>query len=63
VGRSTWLPSEVRHRWANGLNMRVRVAVSQAGGRLAADARCVVAYEGFALEAFHTAGRTVRGGF
>jgi glycosyltransferase involved in cell wall biosynthesis len=57
VGRSTWLPGEMRHRWANGLNMRVRSAVSSAGGRLAAQARCVVAYEGFALEAFHTAER------
>lgn len=57
VGRSTWLPGELRHRWANGLNMQVRAAVSAAGGRLAASARCVVAYEGFALEAFHSAGR------
>lgn len=58
VGRSTWLPSGLRHRWANQLHMQVREAVSREGGRLAVDARSVVAYEGFALEAFEAAGRS-----
>jgi glycosyltransferase involved in cell wall biosynthesis len=52
VGRQSWLPGAWRHAWANGLNMHVRAAVSRAGGRLAQGAGCVVAYEGFALEAF-----------
>jgi glycosyltransferase involved in cell wall biosynthesis len=58
VGRSTWLPGDLRHRWANRLNAHVREAVSRKGGRLAVEASCVVAYEGFALEAFEAAGRT-----
>ncbi|RVU45090.1 glycosyltransferase family 4 protein [Rubrivivax rivuli] len=52
VGRQTWLPGGWRHAWTNGLNMQVRAAVSRAGGRLAREAGCIVAYEGFALEAF-----------
>lgn len=52
VGRQTWLPGDWRHAWAHGLHMQVRAAVSRTGGQLARDARCIVAYEGFALEAF-----------
>lgn len=55
VGRSHALPAAWRHRWTNQLHMRVREAVATAGARWAADADCVVAYEGFALPAFEAA--------
>jgi|GEM_PF-650464 len=55
VGRATFLPDGTRHRWTNRLRMNVRAAVAQEGQRLAARARCVVAYEGFALPAFEAA--------
>jgi len=58
IGRSSWLPSDLRHGWTNRLHMQVREAVAEAGGRLAESARCIVAYGGFALPAFQTAGRT-----
>ena len=57
VGRSHFLPGALRHRWTNDLHMQVREAVAQAGRRLAGEADCVVAYEGFALPAFQAAQR------
>jgi len=58
VGRMHWMPGAWRHHWTNRLHRLVRESVAQAGGRLAAGSRCVVAYEGFALPAFQSAARS-----
>ncbi len=58
IGRSRWLPNDMRHGMTNRLHMRVRESVAQAGGRLAEQVDKVVAYEGFALPAFEVAQRT-----
>lgn len=55
VGRSTWLPSELRHGATARLHRSVREAVAGAAGRAPGAADCVVAYEGFALPAFRAA--------
>lgn len=52
VGRLAVVPGPLRHRLAHGLHKAVRRAVAEEGARRAADARCVVAYEGFALPSF-----------
>ena len=64
VARLGWLGAHHRHRITNALFQQVRCAVATQAGRHASQARHVVAYEGFALEAFQAlrataAGRTV----
>ena len=46
------LPDALRRRWTNALIKSLREAVAESAARFAADAECVVAYEGFALPAF-----------
>ncbi len=62
--RLRMLPDDLRRRWTNALIKSLREAVAQAATRFAGEADCVVAYEGFALPAFHAQrasgnGRTV----
>ena len=52
VARTGALGDSRRHRWTHALFEQVRRGVAAEAGRLAAGAACVVAYEGFALEAF-----------
>ncbi|MBC7939095.1 MAG: glycosyltransferase family 4 protein [Chitinophagaceae bacterium] len=61
VGRCTFLPDEIRHRWTNRLRMSVREAVAGDGQKFASAVQCVVAYEGFALPAFKAARAAGRG--
>ncbi len=46
------LPGALRARWTNALIKSLREAVAASAERLATQAECVVAYEGFALPAF-----------
>lgn len=57
VTRLPLVSPQARHRWANRLRMRLRDGVSQRGARRTqqAEVECVVAYEGFALPAWHSA--------
>ena len=50
--RSRFLPDAVRARWTNALVKSLREAVAASAARLATQAECVLAYEGFALPAF-----------
>ena len=64
VARLGWLGAHHRHSVTNALFQQVRNAVATQAGRHATQASHVVAYEGFALEAFQAlratgAGRTV----
>lgn len=54
AARSSWLGAARQHRWTNSLFEQVRRAVAAEAGRRAARSSCVVAYEGFALEAFRS---------
>lgn len=46
------LPDALRRRWTNALIKSLRESVADSAARLASDADCIVAYEGFALPAF-----------
>ena len=46
------LPDALRRRWTNALIKSLRESVAESAARLAHDADCIVAYEGFALPAF-----------
>ena len=46
------LPDALRRRWTNALIKTLRESVAESAARLAPNAECVVAYEGFALPAF-----------
>ena len=50
--RLSALPDALRRRWTNALIKTLREAVAESAARLAPNAECVVAYEGFALPAF-----------
>jgi len=50
--RARVLPAEWRRRGSNALYKRLRESVAEAAVRFVPQARCVVAYEGFALPAF-----------
>ena len=54
LGRATWIPAHLRHRWVYEMQEAVRSAVTQRGAALADGANCIVAYPGFALDAFAT---------
>ena len=52
VMRLGWLPDAMRRSWTNDLIKLLRESVASSAARLAGQAECVVAYEGFALPAF-----------
>jgi len=58
ASRMAWVPARWRQQWTSSLYKSVREAVAEAACRLAGDASCVVAYEGFALPAFEALRRS-----